>query len=147
MRRYVQISALLLAIFTVAATVAMAADRNWQTGTLISSERKEERGITQTKNTESTINDDGSETTKSTTTVGKSDSAEIYMYYMISNGKTNYLARQLTNAFFVTGVKAQPGDKIDFAVEGENLYVKRADGKESRLRLVRTSMASAPSVQ
>jgi hypothetical protein len=137
--------ACLLAVTMASSLIMQAADRNWQPGTLISAEQREERGLKQTKQTESSVDDQGTETTKTTTQVQKADTADIYMYYEISNGKTMYLVRQMTNAFFVTGVKAQPGDKIEFAVDGANLYIRRDDGKESKLRVVKTSIAPSQS--
>ena len=136
------ISALLLTAF---ANLGAADSRNWQSGTLLETEKQEvHSGSTKTSNRDATAKDKGnkteySETTHSTT----SEDYDTFQVYSIQTDTKTYIARERLLFPWSKPANVAVGEKIKFAVEKNTLYLLDDDGKQHKAGISKVTMNSA----
>ncbi len=130
-----------VAMYIVLVTpIVNAADRSWHQGTLLSSERQEQNSTVRDTDKKYSTDQNGNGHEPTNTTTSNLTTA-VFLIYTINDGVRTYEARQGTTVW-QTKVKAAPGDKVQFAVDGDTLYVKREDGKESKMKILKVSVVS-----
>jgi hypothetical protein len=118
--------------------------RNWQSGTLLETEKEQVRqGTTKTSNTEGKAKTKGnktdySETTTSTTT---EDYDTFQVYTIQGDGKT-YFAREKLNFPWSKPANVTVGEKVKYAVEKNKLYLLDDDGKQHKAGISKVSVNS-----
>ena len=132
----------MIAVLTLLATCAIAATRNWQSGTLTETEQtKERQGSTTTHNSDVTAKNKGNKTQWSgNTTSQTSDDYDTFQNYTIESGSKIYVAREQLLFPWSKPASVDVGDKLQFAVEKGKLYILDASGKEHKATIVKTSM-------
>ncbi len=134
----------LFAMSTMLATPMLsAADRSWHAGTMLSSERQE-KNVTVKDSDKKYSTDDNGNGHESTNTTTSNVTTAVYLIFTITDGVRTYEARQGTTVW-QTKLKTAPGDKIQFAVDGDSLYVQREDGKEVKMKVLKVSVSPPPS--
>lgn len=132
-------------VIVLGSSLLNAADRSWHAGTLLSSERQEKNSTV--RDTDKKYTSDGNGNGRESTGTTSSDlTTAVFLIYTITDGVRTYEARQGTTVW-QTKVKAAPGDKVQFAVDGDTLYLQREDGKESKMKVLKVSVNPAPPTQ
>ncbi|RZU39029.1 hypothetical protein [Edaphobacter modestus] len=122
--------------------VAVAADRNWQTGTLTATERQKIRqGSTMTTNSDSSAKDrgNGSDYSQNSTTT-KTDNYENYQVYTIQSGDTIYTASEHLLFPWSKPAGITLGKPMKFAVEKGSMYILDDDGKQHKATVTGTAL-------
>jgi len=126
---------------------AFAADnsRNWQSGTLLETEKEQVRqGSTKRINTEGTAKDKGkktdySETTTSTTT----EDYDTFQVYTIQGDTQTYVARERLLFPWSKPASLTVGEKVKYAVAKNTLYLLDDNGKQHKAGISKVSVNSA----
>ena len=123
-----------------------AADaRNWQSGTLLETEKQEVRqGSTKTTKTEGTAKDKGNKTDYSqTTTSTTSDDVDTFQVYTIQTDTKTYVARERLLFPWSKPANLAVGEKVKYAVEKNTLYLLDDDGKQHKAGISKVTMNAA----
>ncbi len=131
---------LLACYMAVAAPALSVVERAWHEGTLLSSERQERKSTLKDSDTDYSTDHSGNGH-ESTSTRTTDMTTAVFLIFTISDGERTYEARQGTTVW-QTKMKAVPGDKVQFAVDGDSLYIRRDDGKESKMKILKVSVNS-----
>jgi hypothetical protein len=133
--------AILLCLVTVA-VVAKADDRNWQTGTLMASQKQQvpagSTAVTTTDGSENNRGDYSQNTIKT-----KSDDYDTYQVFTIQSGNITYVVRE--HLFFPWSKPADLtlGKPVRFALDNNSMYLLDSDGKEHKVSIVKTALAGS----
>jgi len=141
-RRLVYVST---AVMLVTVLSALAATRNWQSGTLTGTEQeKVKEGSTKTSSTEGTAKDKGNKTdfSKDTTTT-TTDNYETYQIYTIESDKRVYVAREHLLFPWSKSANVTVGETVKFVAEKNKLIILDDDGKEHKATIVKVNMKGA----
>lgn len=129
------------------AALVFAADRqrNWQTGTLLETEKQQVRqGSTRTTNSDIDAKDKKGKTQYSgTTTSTETENYDNFQVYTIDAGGTTYVAREKLLFPWSKPAATTVGSKVQFAVEKNTLYVLGEDGKQHKAGIMKASMKPA----
>ena len=128
-------------------TALFAADtaRNWQSGTLLETEKQQVRqGSTKTTNNEVTAKRKGDKTdyseTKTSTTTEDYDTFQVYT---IQGERATYIARERLLFPWSKPASVTVGATIKFAVEKNTVYLLGDDGKQHKAGISKASMNAA----
>jgi hypothetical protein len=130
------------AVVLVSVLSAMAATRNWQSGTLTGTEQeKVKEGSTKTSSTEGTAKDKGNKTefSKDTTTT-TTDNIETYQVYTIETDKRVYVAKEHLLFPWSKSANVTVGETVKFVPEKNKIFILDDDGKEHKATIVKVSM-------
>ena len=121
-------------------TVA-AADRNWQTGTVVGFERQEvPQGSTITTNTDGRAKNQNNGvrySENSTTTV--TNDTDTYQVYTIQAQGTTYVVSEKLNFPWSKPTSVTVGGTVKYSVSGHKMFLMGDDGKEHKATIVRAS--------
>lgn len=122
--------------------VAIAAERNWQTGTLTATERQRiKEGSTFTTNSDSSAKDRGNRSDYSqNSTTTKTDNYENYQVYTIQSGDTIYTVSEHLLFPWSKPASITLGKPMKFAVEKGSMYILDDDGKQHKAAVVGTAL-------
>jgi hypothetical protein len=140
-RRLVYVS---VAVVLVSVLSALAATRNWQSGTLTGTEQeKVKEGSTKTSNTEGSAKDKGNKTefSKDTTTT-TTDNYETYQIYTVETDKKVYVAKEHLLFPWSKPANVTVGEAVKYVAEKNKLIILDDDGKEHKATIVKVSMKS-----
>ena len=131
-----------LLLLTVPKTHSAAGSRNWQSGTLLETEKVEvKQGTTKTTQTDGTAKDKGNKTDYSqTTTSTTSDDADTFQVYTIKDEKKTYVAREKLLFPWSKPANVAVGEKVKFAVEKNTLFLLDDDGKQHKAGISKVTM-------
>ncbi len=118
-----------------------AAEKAWHEGTIVAMERQERTTTIKHFDTEYSSDDKGKAKAETRATTSEVP-VDVYMAFTITDGQKTYVARQ-GNTIWHSKLKAQPGDKVEFAVDGDALYVRHSDDKEVKWKVLKSSLVSA----
>jgi len=137
-RRLVYVSAVVVALVLG----ALAAARNWQSGTLTGTEQeKVKEGSTKTSSTEGSAKDKGNKTEYSKdTTSTTTDNIETYQVYTIETDKRVYVAKEHLLFPWSKSANVTVGEAVKFFPEKNKIYILDDDGKEHKATIVKVSM-------
>jgi hypothetical protein len=130
------------AVVLVSVLSALAATRNWQSGTLTGTEQeKVKEGSTKTSSTEGTAKDKGNKTefSKDTTTT-TTDNIETYQVYTIETDKRVYVAKEHLLFPWSKSANVTVGETVKFVPEKNKIFILDDDGKEHKATIVKVSM-------
>jgi hypothetical protein len=133
-------------LFLGTSTLLGAADsRNWQTGTLMETEKQEvKQGSTKTTNTEGSAKDNGNKTDYSQTTTSKtSDDVDTFQVYTIHGDQKTYIARERLLFPWSKPANITVGEKVKFAVEKNTMIILDDDGKQHKAGISKVTMNAA----
>ena len=121
---------------------ALAAARNWQSGTLTGTEQeKVKEGSTKTSSTEGSAKDKGNKTEYSKdTTSTTTDNIETYQVYTIETDKRVYVAKEHLLFPWSKSANVTVGEAVKFFPEKNKIYILDDDGKEHKATIVKVSM-------
>lgn len=128
--------------FALEAPLVSAAEKAWHEGTVLSVERQEK--TTTIKRSDSEYSKDHDKVKAKTTSTTSEVPTDVFTVFTITDGQKTYVARQ-GNTVWHSKTHAQPGDKIQFSVSGDSLYIRENDSKEVKLKVLRASLASSQS--
>jgi len=117
-----------------AALIAADTARDWQSGTLVETEKEEVRqGSSQTTNSEIKAKNKGGktgyeETSRSTTT----ENYDTFQVYTIQGERTVFVARERLLFPWSKPASVTVGAKLKFAVEKNTMYILGEDGKQHK---------------
>lgn len=116
--------------------------RDWQSGTLVDTEKQEVRqSTTKTTNTEGTAKDKGKKTDysqhKTTTTTDNNDTFQVYT---IQGDTKTYVARERLLFPWSKPASVTVGDKLKYAVQKNTLYILDDDGKQHKAGISKVSL-------
>jgi hypothetical protein len=131
-----------LALCLLGTLAAVAADRNWQTGTVTAMERQRIReGSTITSNSDGSSKDRGNRTDYSqNSTTTKTDNYENYQVYTIQSGDTVYSASEHLLFPWSKPANVTLGKPMKFAIEKGSMYLLDEDGKQHKASIVSTAL-------
>jgi len=121
-------------LFFAAGLIAADTARDWQSGTLVETEKEEVRqGSTKTTNSEIKSKNKGSktgyeETSRSTTT----ENYDHFQVYTIQGERTMFVAREKLLFPWSKPASVTVGAKLKFAVEKNTMYILGEDGKQHK---------------
>ena len=125
---------------------AVGADnsRNWQSGTLLETEKQQvPQGTTKTSNTEGTAKNKGNKTDYSqTTTATTTHDYDTFQVYTIQGDSKTYVARERLNFPWSKPANITVGEKVKYAVEKNKLYLLDDDGKQHKAGISKVSVNS-----
>jgi hypothetical protein len=131
-----------LALCLLGTLAAVAADRNWQIGTVTAMERQRIReGSTITSNSDGSSKDRGNRTDYSqNSTTTKTDNYENYQVYTIQSGDTVYSASEHLLFPWSKPANVTLGKPMKFAIEKGSMYLLDEDGKQHKASIVSTAL-------
>ncbi|HEY3988177.1 MAG TPA: hypothetical protein VGM02_02680 [Acidobacteriaceae bacterium] len=138
-----RLRALVLAVCLVGAVSVKAADDlKWQHGILTATEKQKiKEGSTTTRNTDASAKDRGDKTDySSNTTTTKSDNYENYQVYTIESGNIVYVGSEHLLFPWSKAADIDLGQKVQFAVKRDKMYILDSSGKQHKANLVKTSL-------
>ena len=123
-------------------SLAAAAERNWQTGTLTDTEQtREKEGSTKHTTSDGSVKNKGNKADYSQTTNStESDNIEVYQNYTIESGNKIYVAREHLLFPWSKPANLTVGENVKFVVEKGKMVLLDDDGKEHKAAVVKTSM-------
>jgi hypothetical protein len=129
------------------ASLAFTADRprNWQTGTLLETEKQQVRqSSTKTTNSEINAKDKKGKTQYSgrSTSTDRENYDDFQVYTIETEGAT-YVAREKLLFPWSKPAATTVGSKVQFAVEKNTLYLLGDDGKQHKAGITKASMKPA----
>jgi hypothetical protein len=131
-----------LLLLTVPRTHGAAGSRNWQSGTLLETEKVEvKQGTTKTTQTDGTAKDRGKKTDYSqNTTSTTSDDVDTFQVYTIQDEKKTYVAREKLLFPWSKPANISVGEKVKFTVEKNTLFLLDDDGKQHKAGVSKVTM-------
>jgi hypothetical protein len=137
-------SVLASCVVLAVALCASGADnsRNWQSGTLLETEKEQVRqGTIKTENTEGSIKDKGkkedySETKTSSTT----DNYDTFQVYTIQADTKTFIARERLLFPWSKPANVTVGEKVKYVVQKNTLYLLDDDGKQHKAGISKVRM-------
>lgn len=123
-----RIVAVLLVLLSLPLT-GFSIDRKWETGILLSLERRHDAGSAGQRRDGSTAE----------TAAERSIPSSNWVYYTVSSGTKLYLVRIIGNVPSVNMPKADVGAKVEYAIEGTEFYFRNPDGSEAKAELLKTT--------
>ena len=123
---------------------AFAAERAWQSGTLMETEQQKERtGATKTSNTDGSFKDKGNKTDYSqTTTSTSSDDYDTFQVYTIRGASKTYIARERLLFPWSKPANVNVGETVKYVVDRNKLIILDDDGKEHKAGITKVSANS-----
>jgi hypothetical protein len=132
---------LVLAVCGVWVSPLPAAERAWHEGTILAVEQQQ-KTIT-VKHSDTEYSHDGKGKGKAESSSSSNElPTEVYKIFTITDGQKTYEARQGGTVWHAKS-KGQPGDKVQFAVDGDSLYVQLDGNKEVKMKILKSSLASS----
>jgi hypothetical protein len=137
---YVSLGCILLS-----AVALLAADRNWQNGTLTGTEQeKVKEGSTETSSTEGSAKGKGNKTEFSKdTTATTTDHYETYQIYTIETDNRVYVVKEHLLFPWSKSANVSVGQPVKFAAEKNKVYILDDDKKEHKATIVKVNMKEA----
>jgi hypothetical protein len=137
---YVSLGCILLS-----AVALLAADRNWQNGTLTGTEQeKVKEGSTETSSTEGSAKGKGNKTEFSKdTTATTTDHYETYQIYTIETDNRVYVVKEHLLFPWSKSANVSVGEPVKFAAEKNKVYILDDDKKEHKATIVKVNMKEA----
>ena len=123
-------------------SLAAAAERNWQTGTLTDTEQtREKEGSTKHTTSDGSVKNKGNKADYSQTTNStESDNIEVYQNYTIESENKVYIAREHLLFPWSKPANVSVGDKVKFHIQKGKMVLLDDDGKEHKATVVKTSL-------
>ncbi|MEO7005105.1 MAG: hypothetical protein ABI064_06665 [Acidobacteriaceae bacterium] len=144
MKRIARRTSLFLAIFLVS-TLALAANRQWQSGKLLNTEQqKVTEGSTTTYHTNSEAKrKHGKSNYSENTTATTNDNVDTYEIYTIQGPERTYVAREKLLFPWSKPANVVVGAEVKYAIDGRKLYILDEEQKQHKASIVKTSMNGA----
>jgi hypothetical protein len=134
-----------LGCILLSAVALLAADRNWQNGTLTGTEQeKVKEGSAETSSTEGSAKDKGNKTEFSkNTTATTTDHYETYQIYTIETDNRVYVVKEHLLFPWSKSANVSVGTAVKFAAEKNKVYILDDDKKEHKATIVKVTMKGA----
>lgn len=133
-----------LCLTALATASLFAADivRNWQTGTLVETEKEQVRqGSTKTTNSEFTTKNKRNKTDyEENSRTTKTDDYDNFQVYTIQGDGVTYISRERLLFPWSKPASVTVGSKLKFAVEKNTMYIVGEDGKQHKAGVQKATM-------